>query len=63
MKKIIDRLAALIRVKTIVTLVVIAVWAVLVLSGRDVPQPVNIIVATVISFYFGTQFEQQGKGK
>ena len=52
-------LAALIKVKTIVTLIVIAVFAVLALRGDITPDNVMVIVSTVIAFYFGTQFEKK----
>ena len=52
-------LAALIKVKTIVTLVVIAVFAVLALQGKISSDNVMIIVTSVISFYFGTVYEKQ----
>ena len=48
-------LAALVKVKTIVTLVVISIFAVLALRGDITPDNVMIIVSTVIAFYFGTQ--------
>lgn len=51
-------LAALIKVKTIVTLVVIAVFAHLALTGAISADNVMIVVSTVIAFYFGTQHEQ-----
>lgn len=55
-----DRLAKLISVKTIVTFVVIAVFAVLSLQ-RVIPQDkVTDIVMIVIAFYFGTQTEKKG---
>lgn len=50
-------LAALIKVKTIVTMVVIVVFAVLALRGDISPDNVMVIVSTVIAFYFGTQHE------
>lgn len=53
-----DNLAALIKVKTIVTLAVIFVFAVLSFTGRISPDNVMIIVSSVISFYFGTQHEK-----
>ena len=53
-------LAALIKVKTIVTLVVIAVFAVLALRGDISADNVLMIVSTVIAFYFGTQHEKKG---
>jgi len=54
--------AALIKVKTIVTLVVVAVFAVLALRGALQPDTVMTIVTMVVAFYFGTQTEsKQGK--
>lgn len=55
----IKNLAALIKVKTIVTLVVIAVFAYLSLTGAISADNVMIIVSTVIAFYFGTQKEKR----
>lgn len=55
----IKNLAALIKVKTIVTLVVIAVFAYLALTGAITPDNVMIVVSTVIAFYFGTQAEKK----
>ena len=52
-------IAALIKVKTLVTLVVIIVFAVLALRGDITPDNVMIVVSTVIAFYFGTQFEKK----
>lgn len=58
MENFIKNLANLIKVKTIVTMVVIAVFAVLSLRGDIQPDNVMVIVASVISFYFGTQVEK-----
>ena len=55
----IKNLAALIKVKTIVTLVVIAVFAYLALTGAITADNVMIVVSTVIAFYFGTQHENK----
>ena len=55
----IKNLANLIKVKTIVTLVVIFVFAVLALRGDITPDNVMIIVSSVIAFYFGTQYEKK----
>ena len=52
-------LAQLIKVKTLVTLVVIGVFAVLALRGSIGPDNVMIIISMVVSFYFGTQHEKQ----
>ena len=54
-------LANLVKVKTIVTMVVIAVFAALALRGDIEPNNVMIIVTSVISFYFGTQVEKAEK--
>lgn len=54
-------LAALIKVKTIVTLVVIAVFAALALTGQLQADTVMTIVTMVVAFYFGTQNGRQGK--
>lgn len=58
MEDILKNLAGLVKVKTIVTLVVIIVFAVLALKGSIEPNNVMIIVTSVISFYFGTQVEK-----
>lgn len=51
-------LANLIKVKTIVTVVVLVVFAVLSLRGDISADNVMIIVTSVVSFYFGTQHEK-----
>lgn len=51
-------LAALIKVKTIVTLTVIAVFTVMALRGSITGDNVMVIVSTVIAFYFGTVKEK-----
>lgn len=52
------RLAELIKVKTIVTLTVIFVFAALAMRGDIQPDNVMVIVSSVIAFYFGTQHEK-----
>jgi len=54
-------LANLVKVKTLVTFVVIAVFAVLALQGKIAPDNVMIIVTAVVSFYFGTQHEKKAE--
>lgn len=54
-------LAALIKVKTIVTLIVVIVFAVLALRGGLQPDTVMTIVTMVVAFYFGTQTESKNK--
>lgn len=58
--EILKNIAGLIKVKTIVTLVVIAVFAVLALKGAISADNVMIIISMVVSFYFGTQHEKTG---
>ena len=58
MKEIVNSLAKLLKVKTIVTLVVISVFAVLALTNRLPADNVMIVVSMVVSFYFGTQHEK-----
>ena len=55
----IKNLAALIKVKTIVTMVVIAVFAILSLRGDISADNVMIVVSTVVAFYFGSQVEKK----
>lgn len=57
--EILKNIAGLIKVKTIVTLVVIAVFAVLALRGSIGADNVMIIISMVVSFYFGTQHEKK----
>ena len=63
MKNVIANLAAFLKVKTVVTLVVISVFAVLALRGDLAPDNVMIIISMVVSFYFGTQHEKTGTSK
>lgn len=58
METIKKNLASLIKVKTIVTMVVIAVFAVLALRGDIGPDNAMVIISMVVSFYFGTQNEK-----
>lgn len=50
-------LANLIKVKTIVTMAIVAIFAVLALKGEIEAESVMYVVTTVIAFYFGTQHE------
>ena len=52
-------LAALIKVKTIVTLVVTAVFASLALQGAIPAETTMTVVTMVMAFYFGTQAEKK----
>lgn len=58
MDKLWQNLANLVKVKTIVTLVVVTVFSVLALKGSISADNVMIIISMVVSFYFGTQHEK-----
>lgn len=57
--EILKNLAALVKVKTIVTMTVIAVFAILALRGDITGDNVMVVVSTVIAFYFGTVTEKK----
>ena len=57
--EIVKNLAGLVKVKTIVTLVVIGVFAALALRGDIGAEHAMIIISMVVSFYFGTQHEKK----
>lgn len=59
MNEFLKNLAALVKVKTIVTLVVVAVFAIMALRGVLQPDTVMTIVTMVVAFYFGTQSEKK----
>lgn len=61
MKKIIEKVAALINVKTVITFVVITVFAILTLRGWISPDNAMIIISMVVSFYFGTQSNKKAE--
>ena len=59
-----DSLKNLLKVKSIITIVLTLVFGVLLITGIfspvTIPQEITMIYTTVISFYFGTQY-QKGK--
>lgn len=57
--EILKNIAALIKVKTIVTMVVTSVFAILSLRGDITADSAMIIISMVVSFYFGTQAEKK----
>ena len=59
MKYFVKNLANLIKVKTIVTMMVVTVFSVLAIKGTISADNVMIIISMVNSFYFGTQHEKQ----
>lgn len=56
---ILNNLANLIKVKTIVTLAVMAVFVYLSVTGKIAADNTMIIISMVVSFYFGTQTEKK----
>lgn len=56
-EKIIKRLAALLSVKSIVTLILTVVFAYMAVSGK-ISQDFMTIYAVIIAFYFGTQSQK-----
>ena len=58
MEKFLNRAADLLKVKTVVTFTVIAVFSALALQGHISPDNVMLVVSMVVSFYFGTQHEK-----
>ena len=64
MKKFVDNLAGLLKVKTLVTLAVMCVFVILALRGTLTADSIMITVTAVVSFYFGTVSERNaGEGK
>lgn len=57
--ELLKNIAALIKVKTIVTLVVMAVFTVLALRGDITADNAMLVVSMVISFYFGSVAEKK----
>lgn len=57
--EILKNIANLIKVKTIVTMVVISIFAILSLRGDISADNAMIIISMVVSFYFGTQSEKK----
>lgn len=60
MQEIVKKIAQLLKVKTIVTFLVVSVFVILALRGQIQADNVMIIVSMVVSFYFGTQHERVG---
>ncbi|MEF9865627.1 MAG: hypothetical protein RR271_07785 [Oscillospiraceae bacterium] len=61
MNELTKNIAALIKVKTMVTFAVVLVFVILALSGKLSAEVVMSIVTMVVAFYFGTQSEKQSK--
>ncbi len=59
--KIKDRIAKLIDVKSIVTIVLTAVFGYLAINGSVAPEQFLTIYTVVVGFYFGTQYQKNDK--
>ena len=59
MNKIVENLAKLINVKSIVTIILVVIFAVLSLKGIITADQFVSIFTVVIAFYFGTQYEKK----
>lgn len=57
--KILDNLAALLKVKSLLTVVMTVVFAVLSLRGIIEPKDVLTVFLMIVSFYFGTQAKKE----
>jgi len=60
MANILEKLANLFTVKSIVTIILTVVFAMLALNG-NVSQEFLTIYTVIVSFYFGTQYEQKSQ--
>ena len=62
MEELKKRLANLLAVKSIVTVILTAVFAYLAVSGQVTTDQFLTVFTVVIAFYFGTQAEKRGQG-
>lgn len=58
MNTIMERLAKLLTIKSLVTLMTTIVFCYLAVTGQVVADQFLMIFSTIIAFYFGTQFEK-----
>lgn len=56
-----DKIAKLINIKSLVTLILTIVFCILTVMGK-IPQEFLTIYTTIIAFYFGTQYQKNVKG-
>ena len=57
----IKNLANLIKVKTLVTFAIVAVYCYLAVTGKVPTDNVQTVAMMILAFYFGTQTEKQAK--
>lgn len=62
MKKFAENLAALVKVKTLVTLLAAVVFAVLSIKGSVTAEQFLTVFTVIVGFYFGTQHEKKQGG-
>ena len=62
MKKFTENLAALVKVKTLVTLLAAVVFAVLSIKGSVTAAQFLTVFTVIVGFYFGTQHEKKQGG-
>lgn len=62
MDQLYKRLTALLSVKSIVTIVLTAVFAYLAVAGQVTTEQFLTVFTVVIAFYFGTQAEKRNSG-
>lgn len=58
MNTILERLAKLLTIKSLVTLMTTIVFCYLAVTGQVVADQFLMIFSTIVAFYFGTQFEK-----
>jgi mannose/fructose/N-acetylgalactosamine-specific phosphotransferase system component IID len=58
-----EYLVKLLKVKSVVTIVLTAVFAYLAITGEITGEQFIVIFTTVIAFYFGTQTEKKKEGE
>ena len=62
MEQVKKRLANLLAVKSIVTVILTAVFAYLAVAGQGITEQFLTVFTVVIAFYFGTQAERKAAG-
>jgi hypothetical protein len=62
-QNLLEALTGLLKVKTLVTLIVMVVFAALAIDGRLETNAVVQVVSMVTAFYFGTVSERNGSAK
>lgn len=60
MKDLLKNLAEMVKVKTVITLVLLAVYGYLAITGVVNAGSVENLLLMAVSFYFGTQHEKKG---